>query len=256
MTMTVATSSQTPQGRRPLDVTKLDFEGNRLRRRRRLILWSLPVVVIITLLCIWLIIPYIATAQAASSVTNGNTAAAAHWLDALQTNIFYEKYKLPFNKALVATNDKRFDDADELYKEALASAPAAQQCFIHVQSVLSNELAGDNAVSEQKYRDAITYYTKSLAETTNYAACFKNYDALIDRINDKLAQAVYTLSHEDDTSVTKQTQTDSEDALSGANALPSQSQLDAAKKLRVKGEQQKQAENYSSMSDVYTEKGW
>jgi hypothetical protein len=131
--------------RRPFDITKLDFEGNRKRKRKKLIVWSLPVVILIVGVCLWLLFPYVATAQA-SKLLDSDTGGASNWLNSLNTHAFYERYKLPFNKAIVATKAKQFDAADVFFKEAITLAPDTEKCFIHVQSVLSSELAGDTAV--------------------------------------------------------------------------------------------------------------
>lgn len=241
---------------RPLDITKLDFEGNRKRKRTHLIAWSLPVVVIIALFCLWLILFYVAPAQASTELSNGNTSAASGWLAPLKTNVFYEKYKLPFNKALVATQAKQFDTANELFREAATLAPESQRCFVHVQSVLSSELAGDDATNKKNYQEAITYYTKALSEISNHKPCFTAYNDLSTRINDKLTQAVNSLNQASQPT----TSTDDSSGTVDTSALPTDKQLETLDQLSQQSQVRKRDGDSDSRQThdtyTYTGKSW
>lgn len=241
------------QNLRPLDITKLDFEGNRKRRRKRLIMQSLPVVIALILVCIWLVLPAIATQQASAANKSGAYSTAQQWLNVLATNTVFETYKRPFNQAIVATNQKQFDEASEFFRQAIALAPESEKCFIRVQSVLSSELAGDDAVSRQDTQAAITYYTKALSDITTYPQCFKDYSSLTLRIATKLAELVNKLKEE----TTYQDSDETPDSTKTSTETPSDDQMKKLETMQRNGQIKKQEANRKSESDyTYQGKQW
>lgn len=162
---------------RPLDIDKLDFDGIRRRTRKRLILWSLTPVIAALIAIGWFVFPMIATNIASVNVASGNYDAAAWWLSVAGYSTPPDSYKVPFNRAIVETDKKQYDQADTDFIAAVTLAPNDQKCFIRVQSVLSTELAGDNAALSDKQK-AIQYYTKALADSTANPDCFKQYSQL------------------------------------------------------------------------------
>lgn len=174
-----------PKNLRPFDLTKLDFEAVRHQKRRKLVLYSLPVVVIATVAVWWLVWPIIATSVAMIHERSGDYESAGWWLGSAAINTVFEHYKQPLNLGIIATQQKQYDVASDYYRTALALAPQSQHCLIHVQAVLSSELAGDNRHNDTPR--AIVYYTKALAEITTNKSCFKGYPDLAERIQVKLA---------------------------------------------------------------------
>lgn len=240
------------QNLRPLDISKLDFEGNRKRRRKKLLLWSIPFAGIVLLTCVWLVLPLIATGQAGAANTSGAYGTARSWLKILATNTVFEPYKLPFNKAIVATNNKQFDDAAEFFRQAIAQAPDSEKCFIRVQSVLSSELAGDDAVSRNDTQAAITYYTKALSDITTYSGCFKQYDSLSLRIATKVAELVNQLKKE-----AYQDETETPDSTKTNTEMPSEDQLKQLEIMQRNGQISKQEAGKKSDLDLnYQGKTW
>lgn len=240
------------QNLRPLDITKLDFEGNRKRRRKKLFLWSLPAVLVMLVGCIWLILPAVLTGQASTANASGAYDAAEKWLKVLVANPVFEAYKRPFNRAIVATNQKQFDTAGEFFRQAIALAPDSEKCFIRVQSVLSSELAGDDAVTRKDTQAAITYYTKALSDITTYPQCFKQYSSLSLRIATKLAELVNQLkkeSYQDQTATPDSTKTEAE--------TPSDDQMKKLETMQKNGQVNKQeAARKSDLELEYKGKQW
>lgn len=237
---------------RPLDIGKLDFEGNRKRRRKKLLKWSLPFVIVAALGCLWLVLPFIVTGQAAAANTSGVYGTAEGWLKLLATNTVFESYKRPFNRAIVATNQKKFDDAAESFRQAIALAPESEKCSIRVQAVLSAELAGDAAASRKDTQAAITYYTKALSDTTTYAACFKQYDELSLRIATKLSELINQLKKE-----AYQDETETPDTTKTTSETPTDDQLKQLENMQKRGQVNKQESAKKTNPDYnYTGKQW
>lgn len=240
------------QSLRPLDISKLDFEGNRKRRRKKLLIRSLPVVGILLLACIWLVLPTFATSRASAANTSGAYNTAQNWLKALVTNTVFESYKQPLNCGIVATNNKQFDEASEYFRKAIALAPELEKCFIRIQSVLSSELAGDDAVSRDDTQAAITYYTKALSDISAYPACFDKYDALTLRIANKITELMNQLKKE-----MYQDETETPDSTKNDTETPTEDQLKQLEIIQRNGQISKQeAEQKSELDLEYQGKRW
>lgn len=240
------------QNLRPFDLGKLDIEGNRKRRRKKFLVWSAPVVVLVVLACLYLSLPTIAARQAGMAHSSGAYSTAATWLRISSVNTVYEGYKQPFNSAIIATNQEQFDNANELFRQAIASAPESQKCFIRVQSVLSSELAGDAAVTRQDIQAAVTYYTKALSDITTHPDCFTAYGALTLRIATKLSDIVNQLN---EAAYRDQTATP-ESTTSQADA-PTDEQLDDLEELQKKSQIDKQQAALDHTLDLnYKGKRW
>ncbi|MFZ1258176.1 MAG: hypothetical protein WAQ25_01780 [Candidatus Saccharimonas sp.] len=173
--------------RRPLDMSKLDTEATRKTLRKILIARSVPFIFIAIITILWLLLPYIATAQARNSLKTNNVTGAKNWLTLLATNAVFEQYKKPFNEAIVATHAKRFDSASQLFDQSIALAPEVQKCMVRTQLVLSSELAGDDAVQRNDRQAALAYYTRAAAQIEANPKCFSNQSELASRIAAKLA---------------------------------------------------------------------
>lgn len=235
---------------RPLDLGKIDFEGNRRRLRRRLVIWSSPVTVVLFLFAVWLIMPAAATYQAQVAIDDSHYDTAGIWTGLLGTNNIFEPYIKAFNQATVFTHQQRFDEAIDQFTRSIALAPNEKVCHIRNQLVLSIELAGDASVHGDKQK-AITYYTRALTEISANRSCFEGTDHET-RIAKKLAEAINELKAElfkesDETAETVQTRNDP----------PSDNQLQILQTLQQQGEQAR-LENKSTkgLNGRFTSKPW
>lgn len=220
--------------KRPFDIGKLDFEGNRKRRRKKLIIRSIPVVALLIILALWLALPTIATSQAIAAAKNNDHDTARTWVGLLATNNYFEPYIRPFNQAIIATNQKRFDDALEYFRQSIALAPEEKKCFIRTQMVLSIELAGDNTDPNDHQR-SITYYTRALSEISVHRSCFDDKKDLELRIAGKLADKVNAAKKE-----LYQDATETAEKSQSKGEAPSDKQLQDLQKLQQQGQQSKQ----------------
>ena len=238
--------------RRPLDITKLDFEARRYARRRTLFRWSLPLMLVLVGLACWLALPTFATIVAIQATDRGDYTTAEQWLNYAAYGTVLEKYKVPFNKAIVAVHQKQFDLAIEEVRTAIVGAPEDPKCFIRTQSVLATELAGDDAIARAKPEEAIQYYTKAIGEIRANNDCFKEYEKLSMRIAEKLSavtNAIKKKSYQDPNSTGKEVEE--------ANQTPSKDQMDKLDKLIEEGEVRRQESDYRSREADYSiKKPW
>lgn len=237
---------------RPLDLGKLDFEGNRKRRRKKLLIRLSPILAGLVMIIVWLLLPFIATEQAILASKAANYSAASNWLDALGTNNLFETYKRPFNQGIVATNQKKFDIAADHLKQSISLAPNEIKCSIRIQLVLSNELAGDDALTRKDRQAAIQYYTRALSDITTHKDCFQDQSALSMRIALKLAE-LYNAIKQD----TYQDKTETPDTARTNTESPTDKQLEELQRLQQQGQQAVQEESRKLKSDyTYTGKQW
>lgn len=85
---------------RRLDISKIDVETLRRKKRQKLLLWSTLPVLLLMMVIAWLMLPYIATAQASNAIGYQHYDDASHWLGLLGTNSYFEPYKRSFNQAI------------------------------------------------------------------------------------------------------------------------------------------------------------
>lgn len=237
---------------RPYDLRKLDFEGNRKRRRKKLFIWSLPLVVTLLIAVAWLMLPYVATSQASSALKNGDLDASGVWLKTLATNNVFETYKKPFNQAIVATHQHKFDEALDYFRQSIALAPEDEKCFIRLQLVLSLELAGDNLAPQKDKQRSIIYYTRALSEISVHRSCFEKHKELEQRVASKLADQTNSVKQELYQDADETVQSTKE-----KNELPSDDQLKDLQSLQQQGQQYKR--DYSRKtrdSSMDVKKNW
>lgn len=124
--------------------------------------------------------------------------------------------------------------------------------MIRVQSVLSTELAGDDAVAAQDTQAAIIAYTKALSDMAAHSDCFKNQPALIKRVSEKLAELINQMNkkrYQDTNKTAEDSQKD--------NQQPSEDQMKQMEKLQGEGQLNKQeAERPQGKYDGIVDKPW
>lgn len=135
----------------------------RKRRRRRLVLWSLPVVLIAALFSAKTLSAAMAADQAAGHYASKDYEAAANAARAqLFLNIF-EQWKAHFNLGDAYVGLGVLDDAQKEFETALELASGADECTVRVNLALLFELRGDNAADAGAVDEARTEYDAALA---------------------------------------------------------------------------------------------
>lgn len=113
----------------PFDLDKLDYETRRHQQRRKLLVWSLPFVVVTALLALWFILPTPLTSLAIGSYKHQRYTAARNWLAPL-TWTSPEPFIAAYNSGTADSARKAFDRAEHELTRALAIAPSAKRCMV------------------------------------------------------------------------------------------------------------------------------
>lgn len=132
-------------GRPPAE--KPEARAARLALRRKLIVWSLPLVIVLLLVAVKLLTMVAIGQQARDAYAAGDVTAVQAAGDRLGLLNVIERYKAPFalGDAHVLTGD--FAGARDKFEQALANAPkdGLEACEVRVNLVLSLEKLGDAA---------------------------------------------------------------------------------------------------------------
>lgn len=174
---------------RPFDMTQLDFEAIRKKKRKQLLSISAPFIVIVLATALWLGLPTLLTASAVKAFDQAQYSTALKNVSMGHILNLIEPYKAFYNQgtALAAKGD--LDSAMMKLETALAyTNDSDTQCVITRNLVLVMESSGDQKVQQAKLSDAFAAYTRTLKRLQANGICFKD-PALEKRITDKL-QAV------------------------------------------------------------------
>jgi hypothetical protein len=135
----------------------------RLRLRRRLLIYSAPLIVVALLAVAKLISVVVAGNSAVSAFAGGDGNAVRADAAVLGVANVVEPAKAPFVAGTAAVLDSRLDDADSSFTAALARTDAERSCPVRVNLELVRETQGDRAASagdraraEQRYASALT----------------------------------------------------------------------------------------------------
>lgn len=126
--------------------------------RRKLLVYSLPVVLVVLLLAAKLISTVIAGNAAVSNFADSDVTALSDDVGTLRTLNIIEPAKAHFAAGVLAALEKRFDDADREFSRALAGTEHAHSCPARVNLALVRESLGDNAAAGFQPRQAVEHY--------------------------------------------------------------------------------------------------
>lgn len=145
----------------------------RLRLRRRLLVYSAPLTLLLVLVVVKLISVVVVGDSAASDFTRGDGGAVRDDATVLGVANVVEPAKAPFAAGAAAVLDGRLEEADWNFTAALARTEAANSCPVRVNLELVRETqgdraaaAGDRARADERYASALTLVGDSPA------ACF------------------------------------------------------------------------------------
>ena len=171
---------------RPFDLEKLDFDTRRKEQRRRLLLRSLPVIVLVFVAGVALVLPTLLTQKATVEFSNEDYSQAADSVAPLQFLNVIEPYKVHYNYGTALSAKGEFESALQKLETALAYTNDPEVvCVITYNLVLTMEGAGDDKLKQANLSGAITFYTRALNRIKDNATCFKD-SPLQKRIEDKL----------------------------------------------------------------------
>ncbi|ORA23605.1 hypothetical protein [Mycobacterium aquaticum] len=125
--------------------------------RRRLLVYSAPVVAVVVLVVLKCLSVIIAGSLAASHFTAYDTDALHRDVAGLSVFNVAEPAKAPFAAGTLAVLQNRLDDADRQFSAALA-AGGAESCPARVNLVLVRETMGDRSMAALDGRGALDHY--------------------------------------------------------------------------------------------------
>ncbi len=139
-----------------------DARRARLELRRRLIVWSIPVVLVLLLVALKLLSMVAIGNQARSAYDAGEVTAVEQAAARLGFLNVIERHKAPFARGDARVLAGDFAGAREAFEEALGVAPrnAVEACQIRVNLVLSLEKLGDAAKAGTGLDAAKPYYDR------------------------------------------------------------------------------------------------
>jgi tetratricopeptide (TPR) repeat protein len=137
--------------------------ADRLRRRRRLLLWSVVPVLLVGLLVAKILSVGVLGRNAVEGFERGDGPAVAAAASGLSVGNILEPHKALFAAGDALVLEQDYAGARSRFEEALAAAPMTDDCKIRVNLVLSIEALGDSGLdagdkdqSVQLYREGLT----------------------------------------------------------------------------------------------------
>ena len=143
---------------RPFDLKKLDFDAIRLARRRKLLLYSLPITSVVIVICLKILSVPILSSVAHLSYEGSRHSSASQWLLPLYVANWIEPYKLPFNHGNTLFKQGDYQAAEGRYRQALERVPEKQECSVRINLALSIEAQADALMAKKSYDSAIILY--------------------------------------------------------------------------------------------------
>ncbi|MGE2717177.1 hypothetical protein ACQI4L_24235 [Mycolicibacterium litorale] len=146
---------------------------SRLRMRRRLLIWSAPLTLVAVLVAVKLLSVVFAGNAAVRDYADRDADALATDAAVLEVANIVEPAKAPFVAGTAAVLERRLDEADALFAEALARTPAEESCPVRVNLALVRERRADEAAFVGRNADARDLYTQALDIVTQApSGCF------------------------------------------------------------------------------------
>lgn len=126
--------------------------------RRRLLVYSMPVVLVVLLLAAKLISTAVAGNSAASNFAKADVTALADDVDILRTVNIIEPAKAHFAAGTLAALEKRFADAEHEFSLVLTRNAFDESCPVRVNLELVRESLGDSAAAAFEPEPAVEHY--------------------------------------------------------------------------------------------------
>lgn len=148
---------------RPFDLAKLDTESIRKKRRKKLLLYSAPIVFILVLILVKLVSLSIITSYSNQAYGQSSYVASAGRLTTLGFLNVIEPHKYFYNKGTSFLKATEYDKAELYFYNALKKVPKSDECFVRVNLVLTLIAKADKSADSKDYVNAIIGYDKAKA---------------------------------------------------------------------------------------------
>lgn len=130
----------------------------RTRLRRRLLVYSAPVALILVVAIVKLLSVVVAGDAATAAYTERDSNGLRRAVDTLAVFNVIEPEKAPFAAGALAVLDNRLAEADREFSASLARTESAESCAVRVNLELVRETLGDRAAAALDNRAALDYY--------------------------------------------------------------------------------------------------
>jgi hypothetical protein len=146
---------------------------SRVRLRRRLLLFSAPVVIVALLAIVKLLSVVVAGNSAVSNFADDDAAGLRDNASTLSVLNVIEPVKAPFADGAAAVLEGRLDQADAAFSKSLSATDTEQSCPVRINLELVRERQGDVDAWEGRPDQARERYTSALTVVQEApASCF------------------------------------------------------------------------------------
>lgn len=151
----------------------------RVRLRRRLLVFSAPIALLLVVVIVKSISVVIAGDSAASAYAERDNDALRRAVDSLTVLNVIEPARAHFAAGSLAVLDNRLEEADRQFSESLARTEPAESCAARVNLVLVRETLGDRAAAMLDTRTAVAHYldARTVVEQAQQGCFAGNSDA-------------------------------------------------------------------------------
>lgn len=154
----------------PFDLQKISDDHARHQKRWQMFLWSIPAVIFLLLLAIWLILPGILTGRALNAYNHGAYKIARQWIAPL-TLTSPEPFVAAYNSGTFDSADGTYDRAEKELTRALALAPQDMKCKTAQNLVFT--LRAHSLSTPDATNNATAYLKQSANIISAHPTCFK-----------------------------------------------------------------------------------
>lgn len=137
-------------------------ETDRLRLRRRLLVWSAPVALVVVVAVLKCVSVVLAGNSAVSSFEARDPAALGSDVAVMRLLDVIEPGQAHFAAGAQAALHDRLDDADRAFSDALTHSSGERSCAARVNLVLVRETSGDRAAAVFEGASALARYLRAL----------------------------------------------------------------------------------------------
>lgn len=143
------------------DLSKLDFDKNRLAKRKKLFLLSLPIAGPVSILVIVLLVFGLSILVSSSMFNSSSFDSAKLWLKPAETLSFVDQTLVYYNRGNIEHKMSDFEQSEVSYIRALGTTDKSRECSIRINLVSSLEAQSDKLVNEREFDKAIVILDKA-----------------------------------------------------------------------------------------------
>ncbi len=143
------------------DLSKLDFEGNRRRKRKKLLIYSLPLCVM-AFVTILKLLGMNAISAAVNRAESGKDYVVAEQMQRIQrvANLI-EPHLADYNLGNLLYRQKKWSEAIQSYRRALVNVPEVDECRVRINLTLALIGVADSQANNNEFDQAILTYDEA-----------------------------------------------------------------------------------------------